>query len=121
MLLDILDVLDEASNLIIPCAVILDRNDALDVKPISQDLFPASPLSDLESTPFDLGWWRVSKKDLSAQPSKEKFDTDTLSERVWNRFLREVYLNPEYQEYIPKHYLPKIKLAALVKIKPQDQ
>jgi len=77
MLLPKIQVLDGDDADIVQCAVITQCADNWTVKPLSPKHF--DPQAWIGPGVFTGGWWRISKKDSSAEPLDSTFDTAQLS------------------------------------------
>jgi len=111
MKFNILNVYDSQTKLIVPCAIIFDREDCYDVKPLNIVHFTRCVNTYGSATNFITAWWRVAKNDLSAELSTDTFDSDELHPHVFNHLVDEFYSNPLYAKFIPEAYrkqLPEI-------------
>ncbi len=94
MLLPKIQVLDGENADIVECAVIAQTDDNWTVKPLSPEHFDAAAWHG--NGVFTSAWWRISKKDPSAEPLDTTFDTAVLN--TITRHAAEAYINRQQSE-----------------------
>lgn len=85
--LKLLAVYDGDLDRIVKCAIVRDREDCWDVKPLDPEYFDPKDWIGRNKA-FHMAWWRIAKNDKSAEPIEgETFDTATLPALVLRKVI----------------------------------